>query len=136
MRADLNAKLGWEKKTDKQCQAEYEVQFQNIGKLPIKIEKSRISVWYLSEPTKAASPVEYIDPLSMKQQQLFSEDNDRLNNDYAPGTKDSEGFSFVVQKANRRMLFEIDIFGKDSNGKPEHWHDFHWDNVCGDEGQK
>ena len=145
LRPHINAKLGWEKVTDADCQAEYEIQFQNIGKLPISIAETRISVWYLSDGSSMGKTdsVQYIDPMYIRQMpHLYSELNSRLVGDYGPGIKDTEGFSFVVKNTKgKRILFEIDIWSKEDaakNPRPKDptWHDFHWDRVCGDQDQK
>ena len=144
LRADLNGTLSWENVTREGCQAEYEVNFQNIGKLPVTIAATQLSVWYLSDQKKTGKPtlVEYLDPIDMREAQpLYSSQNKRLNGTYLPGEKDSESFSFVVQNAQgRRMLFEIEIWSEEDAGRRPlpnaTWHDFHWDYVCGERSEK
>jgi hypothetical protein len=144
LRADLNGTLNWENVTREACQAEYEVNFQNIGKLPVTIAATQLSVWYLSDQKKTGKPtlVEYLDPMNIREAQpLYSSQNKRLNGTYLPGEKDSEGFSFVVQNAHgRRMLFEIEIWSEEDAGRRPlpnaTWHDFHWDYVCGERSEK
>ena len=144
LRADLNGTLSWENVTREGCQAEYEVNFQNIGKLPVTIAATQLSVWYLSDQKKTGKPtlVEYLDPINIREAQpLYSSQNKRLNGTYLPGEKDSEGFSFVVQNAHgRRMLFEIEIWSEEDAGRRPlpnaTWHDFHWDYVCGERSEK
>ena len=144
LRADLNGTLTWENVTREACQAEYEVNFQNIGKLPVTIAATQLSVWYLSDQKKTGKPtlVEYLDPINIREAQpLYSSQNKRLNGTYLPGEKDSEGFSFVVQNAHgRRMLFEIEIWSEEDAGRRPlpnaTWHDFHWDYVCGERSEK
>lgn len=144
LRADLGAKLGWEKVTSVQCQAEYEIQFQNIGKLPINVATTQLSVWYLEDPKNlsATSQVEYLDPMTMRvSSALYTKPNERFKGTYLPGEKDTEGFSFLVRNTpGKRMLFEIEIWS-DSDAKkqplpPPTWRDFHWDSVCGDQSEK
>lgn len=143
-RPDINAKLEWEKVTPTDCQANYEVQFQNVGKTPISIAETRISVWYLADvPSGSASgPVRYIDPMSIRQgPPLYSQPNDRLVGTYGPSIRDTEGFSFQVQNLKgKRILFEIEIWSAEDAKKTPRppkstWQDFHWDHVCGAPGE-
>ena len=144
LRADLNGTLSWENVTREGCQAEYEVNFQNIGKLPVTIAATQLSVRYLSDQKKTGKPalVEYLDPMNMREAQpLYTSQNKRLNGTYLPGEKDSEGFSFVVQNAHgRRILFEIEIWSEEDAGRRPlpnaTWRDFHWDYVCGERFEK
>jgi len=144
LRADLNGTLSWENVTREGCQAEYEVNFQNIGKLPVTIAATQLSVWYLSDQKKTGKPalVEYLDPMNTREAQpLYSSSNKRLNGTYLPGEKDSESFSFVVQNAHgRRILFEIEIWSEEDAGRRPlpnaTWRDFHWDYVCGERFEK
>lgn len=140
-RADLNSTLGWEQVTEGQCQAEYTVQFQNIGTIPITLAASRLSVWYMSEPSRTGTNplVDYIDPMVLRQEPaLYSSPNGRLIGEYAPTTKDTEGFSFVVQNAKgKQILFETEIWNdRDAAKSPRPdatWRDFRWDTLCGNQ---
>ena len=144
LRADFGAKLGWEKVTTEQCQAEYELQFQNIGKLPIDIAENRVSVWQLSDPPKLPEKlrVEYIDPMALREEPaLYSKTNNRLTGVYLPGEKSTEGFSFVLRNSpGKRILFEVELWSRDDWNKKERppatWHDFHWDVACGDQTER
>src|SRR5438477_8740795 len=48
-RADLQGNLMWFKDSKDACQAEYEVEFRNIGKVSIEVGRVRISAWTLTE---------------------------------------------------------------------------------------
>jgi len=113
-RATIEAKLGWDQIGDQRCEADYEVQFQNIGKTNIKIQMGRLSVWRLSYPGGIAPTdlVTYIDPLTFRQgAPLYQREIDRFNQDYAPGIKDSEGFTFLVKKEkDMRLLFQVELW--------------------------
>jgi hypothetical protein len=138
-RADIQGNLDWNDYTKDTCQAEYEVQFQNIGKTPIEIGRVRLSVWTFDDPKEMTQTenVRMLVPLKMPTEPpLLQEDTDRLADVYGPGESDKHGFSFLVKRsANKDILFKVELWPKGdsaSYNKDPLWSDYRWDFVCGE----
>ena len=139
-RADLQGSLNWYDYSKDECQAEYEVEFRNIGKKLIDVAQVRISAWSLVEPIDSTPPkeVRLLDPLEIMSELPLVEpkDTDRLKHIYAPDERDTHGFSFIVKRSpGKKVLFKVDLWRKEDieKGRQEpYWSHWRWDWACGE----
>jgi hypothetical protein len=137
-RADMTGSVTWYAYSSGECHAEYEVEFHNIGKIPIDIRKARLGLWYLTETTQrdllGVEKVKLLSPMDMRESPALLEiETARLTGKYAPDEKAKEGFSFVVKRApGRRLLFAVALWDADSGavGVKPTWDDWRWSWVC------
>lgn len=138
-RVDLQGSLKWSKHSAEVCEAEYEVEFKNIGRIYVDVGRVRLSAFNMSRLADLPENknVKLIDPENaITGGALIQEETERLSGEYAPEERDVEGFSFIVKRSRGSLvLFRLDVWDKehsgDVNAKPT-WHDFRWDWVCGE----
>ena len=137
-RADLQGDLKWYPRSKEVCEAEYEVEFKNIGRIPIDIGRVQLSVFPMDrlDHLPEGKKVGLIDPMqAISGPPFIQAPTDRMNAMYSPDERDVEGFSFIVKRApGTLILFQVEVWKKEdgavSNAKP--WRDFRWDWVCGE----
>ena len=133
-KAQVTGELKWYPSSKGSCQAEYEIEFKNIGNVPVKVENIRLRSWSLNEPNiPSQTRVWLLDPMNFRGEKLSDDSPKRMNVRYAPGASDKQGFSFIVKRSDVKMvLFKIDMWRKgetvtDGDGT---WSDYRWDWVC------
>jgi hypothetical protein len=138
-RADLQGSLKWYGRSKDVCEAEYEIEFKNIGKTQIDVGRVRLSAFPMSslDDLSRAGNVKLIVPLNaISGPALIQEETDRLSEIYAPDERDIEDFSFIVKRSpGSLMLFKAEVWKREdsanSSAAPS-WQDFRWDWVCGE----
>lgn len=136
-RADIQGNLNWHANSSNDCEAYYEIDFQNIGKVPIEIGKVRVSAWALSDTDTAATAnqVKLLEPLRMRSMPpLLEHETERIRGVYAPSEKSKNGFSFLVPRSlNKRVLFKVDLWRQeDVQRNDPNWYSYHWSWPCGE----
>jgi hypothetical protein len=133
LRADINGSLTWYKISNDRCQAEYEIEFHNIGKRSVDVEQVCFHVWNLTELSKISqeSQVIMLDPMTIRAgSPVLEKCTDRLVQKYEPDERNKNGFSFMVRRSpGKLMLFQVDISGK-AGKQSTSWTDYRWDYVC------
>lgn len=138
-RADLLGNLMWYSDSRNACQAEYEVEFHNIGKVSIEVGRVRISAWTLGESNDPGptNEIRLLEPLKMRSGlPLVEQTTDSLVGIYAPDERSKNGFTFLVSRSlEKRVLFKIDLWRKEDVEKgisDPSWSEYRWDWVCGE----
>jgi hypothetical protein len=121
------------------CEAEYGVEFKNIGRVSVEIGRVRLSVFSISKLDNLPQDksLKLIDPEnSIVAPALLQEETKRLSGVYAPDERDAEDFSFIVRRSRGSLiLFKTELWKKEDSagGDPKlAWRDFRWDWVCGE----
>lgn len=135
-RADIQGNLRWSQHSKDDCEGFFDVEFQNIGKVPIEVARVRVSAWSLvadeSEPPKG---VKLLDPLSMLSKPPFLEkETDRMKGIYAPEVRRKHSLPFVVSRSlERKVLFKIDMWRpEDVHRTYPNWYYYIWSWPCGE----
>ena len=136
-RGDIQGTMNWYQNSTNDCEAAYQIEFQNIGKVPIDVSRVRVSAWHLTEGDDAAqaNQVTLLEPLAMRSPTpIFEKDTDRIRGTYAPGERTKNVFSFLVSRSlEKRILFKVDVWRAEDNqqGNP-YWYSYHWSWPCGE----
>jgi hypothetical protein len=135
-RADMEGNVSWYENSKDDCEGVYNIEFQNIGKVPIEVARARVSAWSLTEnESEPAKEVKLLDPLSMRlQPAILEKETDRIEGTYAPGEKRKNAFSFIVSRSlERRVLFKIDLWrAEDAQQADPYWYSYNWSWPCGE----
>jgi hypothetical protein len=136
-RAKIQGELSWQRRSDKECIAEYRIKFENIGMSSIELTKAKLRAWPLDVSVLSA-PIAYVDPLKMRDKKPIVEADleEYLVHRYPPSVTDEVGLMFVVKRAPGDMLVFL-VEGEsqiDRRGSRQSWFDHRWDYVCGESG--
>ena len=116
-RVEFNGKLTWFDISNDFCQADYELEFKNIGKVPVTVGHSRVSAGFLRDEPKAnrITKVELIDPLKipLESESIPRELTERLEGVYGPDERVKTTFSFFVPRTlGKKVLFKVALWAK------------------------
>jgi len=136
-RAKIQGELSWQRRSDKECIAEYRIKFENIGMSSIELTKAKLRAWPLDVSVLSA-PIAYVDPLKMRDKKPIVEADleEYLVHRYPPSVTDEVGLMFLVKRAPGDMLVFL-VEGEsqiDRRGNRQSWFDHRWDYVCGESG--
>lgn len=139
-RRSLKAELFWFNKTENECQAEFRVEFQNIGKKNLDIGRVLVRSWFLKDTDSLGqyNNVKLIDPMKIIEGATTSYDLDEdLSGLYKPDEINTKGFLFAVRRYydSKRVLFKVDLWQKEDvekNIAESTWSFYTWDIICGE----
>jgi hypothetical protein len=145
-RIKIESELAWNgARGTATCEAEHEVNFENIGSVPIDIAKVRIRAWLFPSVTlKRDERARYLDVNSVlaNTSPFFTEEYDAnkttsavlwapLLAHYPPGTAWKQSFQFAMKRAPESWaLFLVEIYEKGHGDKPFD-STYQWGPVCG-----
>ena len=137
-RGDIKGDLHWYAHTKDLCQAEYAVEFKNIGKIDVHVGRTIISAWTLPklDELKQTEEIKLLDdPFQIfSGPPLMQHETKLLTGKFAPDERDTEGIPFIVKRSPPRLiLFKVDMWkeGARESDNPS-WTDYRWDWVCGE----
>ena len=137
-RGDLRGELHWYAHTKDLCQAEYFVEFKNIGKVNVQIARAVVSAWTLPrlEDLKQTEEIRLLDdPFKVfSGPPVMTQPTQLLVGNFASDERESDGIPFIVKRSPPRlMLFKVDMWKEGfKEGDDPSWSDYRWDWVCGE----